>query len=200
MDDELSLGEARAFLLREGHVLEQGQPAEGSTVVQLTGAEVGDRLCVYDINDHAEGDSMPRHQFGCEIIVDGDDTLQLTKNVVWSPEVALRQVGPQSLSVQVTQPVEGPAAPLLLRIFPEHGTGLAPVILPAAGDSFSITVVLTQPVPPLHVQLLRAGVARAAADAARGDRGSRHRWGRGLWPGARLWRRAGLLVGRRRLV
>lgn len=153
VDDELSSGEARAFLLRSGRVLEQGQPAEGSTVVQLTGAEVGDRLCVYDIDDHAEGTAMPRHQFGCEIIAAGDDTLQLTKNVAWAPEVALLQVGPQSLSVQVTQPVAGPAAPLQVRVFPEHGTGLAPVTLPVAGDSYSITIVLTQPVPPLHVQI-----------------------------------------------
>jgi hypothetical protein len=153
-DDELSSGEARAFLIRSERVLEQGKPAKNSTQVQLTGAEVGDLLCVYDINDHAEGTEMPRHQFGCETIVAGDDTLVMTKDTLWSPEIALQQVGPNQLQVTVDAALSGAAADAMtLRLFPEHESGLAPLLLPRAGDVYSATITLPDSVPPLYAQV-----------------------------------------------
>lgn len=152
-DGELSSGEARAFLLRDERVIEQGKPAKDSTQVQLTGAEVGDRLCVYDINDHAEEDELPRHQFGCEFIVAGDDTLVMTKNPAWSPEVALRQVGPNALQLVITQTVPGPGLEVRARLYPEHKMGMPEIVVPQVGGVYSLTINLPEPVEPLYVQL-----------------------------------------------
>lgn len=151
-DDELSSGEARAFLIRNERVLEQGKPAKNSTQVQLTGAEVGDLLCVYDINDHAEGVELPRHQFGCETIAAGDDTLVMTKDVLWSPEVALTQVGPDQVQVVVHANANGEDS-LTLRLFPEHESGMTPVVLPLVGNVYSATITLPASVPPLYAQV-----------------------------------------------
>ncbi|MCB0147138.1 MAG: hypothetical protein KDE01_05740, partial [Caldilineaceae bacterium] len=58
----------------------------------LTDARLGDRLCVYDINDHAESPDTPRHQFGCEIIAAGDAELAMTLNPAWRPQVTMTQI------------------------------------------------------------------------------------------------------------
>jgi hypothetical protein len=150
VDNELASGEARVFLLRENRVLEQGKPAEGSNQVHLIDVRLGDRLCVYDVDDHADADATPRHQFGCEIVQPADAVLQMTKNQSWAPEVAVRQTGPNQVSLVVTQTVDGP---LHAALFPEHGQQLAELTLVDAGDVYSGTFNLPQTVPPLYLRL-----------------------------------------------
>ncbi|MBW7883238.1 MAG: DNRLRE domain-containing protein [Caldilineaceae bacterium] len=148
---ETTSPEARAFLIRDNaRVLEQGKPPAGGTTVQLTDARIGDRLCVYDINDHAA--DSPRHQFGCELISAGDDQLIMTRNTAWAPEIAMVQSGPNQLSVVVTQsvPVE---AVMKARLFPEHDTALGEVVLARDGDLWSGVFNLPVPVPPAYLQL-----------------------------------------------
>jgi hypothetical protein len=151
-DGESSSGEARAFLYQGGRLVEQGKPPKESLAVQVTGAQVGDRLCVYDINDHAEAGESTRHQFACEQIIAGDDTVVMTKDTAWDPQVNLRQVGTDQVQVIVTASV---AANLQVRVqlYPEHQTALAPIVLPRVGAAFSATVTLTQPVPALYAQV-----------------------------------------------
>ncbi len=151
-DNETSSGEARAFLYQNGRLVEQGKPPKASTTVQLTGAQVGDRLCVYDINDHAEAGESTRHQFGCEQIVAGDDLLIMTKEPVWDPEVSLLQIGPQKLQIVVTATVPA-GLQLRVRLYPEHEPALPDTVLPRVGDIFSTTIVLTEAVPALYAQL-----------------------------------------------
>ena len=151
-DNESSSGEARAFLYQAGRVVEQGKPPKQSLTVQVTGAQVGDRICVYDINDHAEGGESTRHQFVCEQIAAGDDNLVMTKDTAWDPEVSVRQVGAQQVQLVVTTTVPANVQ-VGAQIFPEHQTALAPIVLPRSGNVFSATVTLTQPVPALYAQV-----------------------------------------------
>ncbi len=151
-DNESSSGEARAFLYQGGRVVEQGKPPKQSLTVEVTGAQVGDRICVYDINDHAEGGESTRHQFVCEEIAAGDDNLVMTKDTAWDPEVSVRQVGTQQVQLVVTTTVPANVQ-VGAQVFPEHQTALAPVVLPRSGNVFSATVTLTQPVPALYAQV-----------------------------------------------
>lgn len=151
---ETSSGEARAFLMRNDRVIEQGKPAKGTTQVQLTGAQVGDRLCVYDINDFAEGDEVPRHQFGCEIIEAGDATLVMTRDQTWSPQIALTQIGADQVQVIVTTTLPASlATQLRVRLYPEHESGMDEVALQRSGAVYSATIVMAGGVPPLFAQV-----------------------------------------------
>lgn len=149
---ELSSGEARAFLVRGDRLIEQGKPAKDSSQVQLTGAEVGDDLCVFDLNDHGGGGGTPRFQFGCEPIAAGDDTLVMTRNLEWAPRVDIRQVASDTVQVLVTQPLPD-GAQLNLRLYPEHSVALPAVQMKRNGDLFSAMLTTPGGVPPLYLRL-----------------------------------------------
>jgi len=184
---ESSSGEARAFLMRNERIIEQGKPAKESTQVQLTGAEIGDRLCVYDINDHSEGDETPRHQFGCEVIAAGDDTLVMTRDQSWSPQVALQQIGADQVQIVVTATLNGAAAnQLRVRLFPEHESGMDEVLLPHAGNVYSTTVTIAGGVPPLFAQVY-VGETPAAPQSRREVVADRGTGGGGAFGPARLY-------------
>ena len=150
-DGETSSGEARAFLYQGGRLVEQGKPPEASLTLEVTGAQVGDRLCVYDVNDHASTSDNPRHQFGCEEIA-ANDVVFMTKEETWNPQITLLQVGAQQLQIVVRADV-APNQQVSVRLFPEHQTALTPLVLPRTGDVFSATVKLSQPVPALYAQV-----------------------------------------------
>jgi hypothetical protein len=153
-DNETNSAEARGFLLRNNRVLEQGKPPQGANQIHLIDAQQGDRLCVYDINDNAEGDETPRNQFGCKIIVPGDATLEMTKDVAWAPLVDLRQTGANQLTVAVTQPVTLPVnVPIQAALYPEHGEKLLEVTLTGDGSVHTGAFNLAENVPPVYVQL-----------------------------------------------
>jgi hypothetical protein len=152
---ETTSGEARAFLIRgDTLVFDQGKPPRDATTVQLTDARLGDRLCLYDINDFAEAGGMPRHQFGCETIVAGDSLLVMTRNESWSPLIALEQTGDQQLKVTVTQPVgDAPVAAMQARLFAEDGAGFGSITLSGDGTNWQGVFELPAPVPPVYLQL-----------------------------------------------
>lgn len=152
-DNETSSGEARAFLTRAGRIFEQGKPAKATTQVQLTDAQIGDRLCVYDVDDRAVDAEAPRHQFGCETLVAGDDQLPMTKDVTWQPLVTIAQTGPQQVRITVTQTVSPPGAMMMVRLIPEHDLSLGDFSLPATASVFARTIDISQPVPPLYAQI-----------------------------------------------
>jgi hypothetical protein len=144
---------ARAFLLRDDSLIfEQGKPAKGTTTVQLTDARLGDRLCVYDLNDHAEGVEIPRHQFGCETVADGDSQLILTHDITWSPRVTIEQTGPQQLSVVVAQPLAA-GAQVVGRLIPETDAAGPAQAFTRSGDAWSAVFDLAVPIMPVYLQL-----------------------------------------------
>ena len=163
-DNETNSAEARGFLMRNSRVLEQGKPAKGANQIHLIDAQQGDRLCVYDINDNAEGSETPRHQFGCKTIVAGDATLDMTKDVAWAPQVDLRQTGPNQLTIAVTQAVTSPVAALIqAALYPEHGEMLMELTLSGDGNVHMGEFNLAQNVPPLYVQLFVSETVAAPA-------------------------------------
>jgi hypothetical protein len=163
-DNETNTAQARGFLLRNNRVLEQGKPPKGANQIHLIDAQLGDRLCVYDINDHPDGDDTPRHQFGCTTIVPGDATLEMTKNVAWAPLVDLRQTGPNQLTIAVTQPVTLPVGvPIHAALYPEHGEKLMDLTLTGDGSVHGGEFNLAESVPPVYVQLFVSETVPAPA-------------------------------------
>jgi hypothetical protein len=155
VDNEQASEQARVFLLRNGQrVFDQGKPAAGATQVELIDAQLGDRLCVYDVTGAPATNLAARHQFGCKVIVANDATLQMTKEPSWAPWVQLRQTGPQQLSISVTQEISTPVnAHLIARLYPEHGELLAELALEPLGGLYRGVFLLSQPIPPVYVQL-----------------------------------------------
>lgn len=151
--NETSSGEARAFLLRDDSLIfEQGKPAKGTTSVQLTDARLGDLLCVYDLNDYAEGTETPRHQFGCEEVKAGDSDLVLTRDITWSPRVTIEQTGPQQLSVTVLQDAAA-GAQVAGRLIPETGPAGTAQAFTRSGAVWSSVFNLAGPIEPVYLQL-----------------------------------------------
>lgn len=151
-DGELTSGEARVFTFRGDRLYEQGKPPKNTTQVALIDAQVNDRLCVYDVNDHAEGGDIPRHQFGCETITAGDAELQMTKNVAWEPLLALTQVSTTSLRLAISQTLPA-GMQLVAKLYPEHGTALPQQVLTSGGGSYSHLFDLGGPVTPVYAQV-----------------------------------------------
>lgn len=151
-EGELTSGEARVFTLRGDRLFEQGKPPKNATQVQLIDAQVADRLCVYDINDHAEGGELPRHQFGCEIIQPGDADLMMTKDIAWEPQLALTQVSTTSLRLAVTQTLPA-GAQVVAKLYPEHGNALPEQILTGGAGAYSHLFDFGGPVTPVYAQV-----------------------------------------------
>ncbi len=188
---QASSGEARAFLLRDdSRVFEQGKPAKNTTFVALTDARLGDRLCVYDINDHAESPDTPRHQFGCEIITAGDAELAMTLSPAWRPQVTMTQIATQTLRVRVEQAL--PAGTTLSgRLIPESGDAFAAQTFALAGGAWQADFVLPVAVPPVYLQLWvdETPAAPATRREVMADRGT---GGNGAFGPAKLY--GGVLV------
>jgi hypothetical protein len=154
--NQTSSGEARAFLFREldgdTYIYEQGKPAKGTTTVNLTDARVDDRLCVYDLNDHAEETDIPRQQFGCTPVVVGDSDLTMTYNAQWDPLITIEQTGEQQLTVSVQQPLDNGLA-LKARLIPETDAALPAQNLTRSGDTWTTVFNLPGIVEPVYLQL-----------------------------------------------
>lgn len=149
---ENSSGEARGFIFRGSRIYEQGKPAKDTTQIQLIDAQVADRLCVYDINDHADGGETARHQFGCETIQLNDSLLEMTQNVPWQPYIGLTAVSTTSLSLQVTQTLPA-GAQVIAKLYPEYGNALPEQVLTGSAGVYSHVFDLSGPVAPVYVQV-----------------------------------------------
>lgn len=158
---ELASAEARAFLLRDvdadgvpDRILDQGRPPQGVTPPQvtLTGAQASDRLCVIDINDFAELPETPRHQFGCEVIEAGDNALTMRRDPAWAPVITVTPLSPTEMGISVTTTSTG--APVLARLYPEHGaTPTPPLALTPGEDGWSGVFTVVGLTPSAFVQI-----------------------------------------------
>ncbi len=150
-DGETNSAEARAFLIRNDRVIDQGKPAVSTNQITLYGAQSSDRFCVFDINDHAEGGATPRHQFGCEILAAGDNQLDMKKDTSWSPVVLASPVTSTTMQIAVTVPIS--VTTLKARLFPENKVGSPDINLTGSGGLYSGQVVLSVPAPAAYVQV-----------------------------------------------
>lgn len=160
-NNELPSGEARAFLLRDlnndgafDRILDQGKPPQGVAPPQvtLTGAQAGDRLCVIDIDPHADPPETPRHQFGCKVIQPGDNTLAMRRDPTWAPVIQVTPITTTQVGISVTQPVTG--AVLRARLYPEHAAApTAAITLTQTGGDWSGVFSVPGVTPAAFVQV-----------------------------------------------
>lgn len=148
-DGETASAEARAFLIRDQRVLDQGKPAAGTTEIELHGAQVADRFCVFDINDHAEGEDVSRHQYGCEELANGDNQLWMEKDPSWSPLILLSPVTSTTVGISVTQSITDTG--LRATLYPENKAGATEIALTTMGDRSTGTFNLPEPTNAAYV-------------------------------------------------
>jgi hypothetical protein len=133
---------ARAFLLRDEYVIDQGSPVGGQNRLLARGAQPGDRLCVFD---------RPRAQFGCEIVQAGDERLAMEYDETWSPLIQLTPINTDTIHIKASGLPQ--ALVIKARIFPEYGFGSPVVTLSGSNDIYSGTFQLDYSTVAGHVQL-----------------------------------------------
>ncbi len=138
-----SSSEGRAYLLRDEYVVNLGSPFGGQNRIIARGAQVDDRLCVFD---------RPMAQFGCETIDPGDDRLAMRQDANWNPIITLTPINSTTLTINVTNPVSF-SFPLRARVFPDLGYGQDPITLLPTDDAYSGTLELAYPAMSGNIQL-----------------------------------------------
>ncbi|GIV98022.1 MAG: hypothetical protein KatS3mg057_2679 [Herpetosiphonaceae bacterium] len=148
--------EARAFLLRgssneavptlpheHAYVLDLGSPFGGQNRLLARGAQAGDHLCVFD---------RPLQQFGCELLMPGDQRLTLRNDPSWAPLIQLSPVTSTTydLRVEGVPPLE---EMLQARLYPEYGVGGAVITLTQDIDGYYGQFTLDYPALAGHIHL-----------------------------------------------
>ncbi len=131
-DNETASTEARAYILRDDRVIDQGRPIAGTTLIRLYGPQERDRFCLFDITGPFVVDD-PRHQWGCEILEPGDNELRLRKDETWAPIVTLSPISTRTVQIQVVQPITAGAV-LRAKLYPEHIPAPTEITLSPKGD------------------------------------------------------------------
>lgn len=152
-DEEAASNEARAFLFRNERILDQGGPAQDTTHLHLTGSQVGDRLCLIDIDVAPPRPNSPRHQFGCDTLEPGDNELTLRKETRWAPTIYVTPVTTMTLDIEIVQPTD---VPLVARLYPEDAAGWIEAALQPVedqSDTLTGTFQFTQPATSAFVQI-----------------------------------------------
>ena len=124
-----SSSEARAYLLKwkenigdannsgdHVYAIDLGTPFGDQNRIIAYGAELKDKICMFD---------RPKHAYGCETIEDGDDRVQVIDNL-WSPVIQMTPVNSRTYGLDVILRDET-GLPISLtnrlraKIFPEYG-------------------------------------------------------------------------------
>ncbi|RLT45188.1 MAG: hypothetical protein DWI57_01330 [Chloroflexi bacterium] len=159
---ESASGEARAFLLRGNRVIDQGKPAGGTTEITLVGSQTDDRFCVFDVNDFTEDASEPRHQYGCEVLALGDNSLQMEKDDGWAPIIEISHATSRTIGISVTQEI---SAGLSLRavLYPEDTDTPTEIVLAGSDGFYTGTFHSPVDATSAYVQIFVSESARASA-------------------------------------
>ena len=182
-DGENASDRANAYIIRDDRVIEQGQPAEGSTQIALTGAQEGDRFCLFDIknivsqmeDDNATStDTTTRHQYGCKFLATPpinnieEYELDMEKDELWEPVIYVTPITSKTMNISVTLPVTAPALNLKVRIYPEHKQGSTEDVLVRNGNVYSNNVTLPEFTPSAYVQVwAEEGISPTETDPRR---------------------------------
>jgi hypothetical protein len=148
---ETATSAARAILVRDDRIIDQGQPAPGTTQMTLLGAAENDRFCVFDLNFQPKAPETLRHQYGCEFLEAGDNTLYLEKDATWQPTILVDPVLSTTLAITVSQPISG--GELKARLYPEHESGSTEITLTPDGDRFVGLFTLPKSAPAAYVEV-----------------------------------------------
>jgi subtilisin-like proprotein convertase family protein len=147
---EVASSEARGFILRDetdevsgyDYAVDLGGPLGGQNRLLARGAQPGDRLCVFD---------RARSQYGCEVIVSGDDRLGLERDATWTPLVQVSPVASQTIHVEVDN--LPPSLALQARLYPEYSYGSEAITLTYDGMIYQGTFELPYPALAGYVQV-----------------------------------------------
>ena len=141
--NQVSSNEARAYLLRSNkYAIDLGSPVGGQNRVLARGAQIGDRLCIFD---------RQQSEFGCETITAGDDRLRLRRDPAWNPIIQLTPITTRTFNLQVAG--IAPNLNMQARLFPELGEATAAITLSSITDGYSGTFQLLDPTLTGVVQL-----------------------------------------------
>ena len=168
---------ARVFLLQsqgtadltDDLVMPLGSPTGGGDRILVRGAQLGDRLCLYDFSDPA------RSYIGCNESLTGTDvslnvaTLENQESNRWAPEITVDALTTRTLAISVTQQL----------IVGEHiALQIHPADLPALGgiaptatlqtvtlDQHTIVVTLSHPSEDIFVRLWVEGDTQPKREA-----------------------------------
>ena len=111
-------------------------PLGGATqdAIFARGARVGDRLCLFDPSAPLGASGAPLTAQGCTTITEGGETISLTHDPTWSPEVQVTPVTSMTLAVAVTLPTSYAGPGLAARIHPDIDS-IDPITLTLARDA-----------------------------------------------------------------
>lgn len=140
----------RAFLFKYNELDNQGDPNDYTYLVDLgrpvndqinaRGARPQDRLCVFDL--------FLRQQ-KCEIIVDGDQHLEMGEKPDWKPEIIVTPETSKTFKVTVSRASTGiPQAEelkLMVRIYPQDDDPSTPKEFLLNGEMYEATIELHDP-------------------------------------------------------
>jgi hypothetical protein len=142
---------AKGYLLHNDRVIGLGNAPLGATQFHLTGAQLGDQFCVYDIDNAPPEPHTPRFQYGCETLETGDTVLDMERDTSWAPIVLLTPVSETSVAISLTAPLGG--APVAATLYPEHKTGSTSIDLSLSGPTYSGVFSLTESTPSAFVKV-----------------------------------------------
>jgi len=179
---------ARAFIFQGDWLTDLGGTSAG--LVTARGAQVDDRLCVFD-------PGMQRQ--GCKVITASDSQLTLETKPDWQPQVLVAPVTSTTLQISVTNVPAGLS--LAARLYPIENPASAAVTLTANSNAYVGTMTAADPALSgyLHVWVVESGFRReTVVDYTVGGNPGRI-WSRGgrIWSrGGRIWSRGVRLVAR----
>lgn len=142
---------ARAFLLRQDHLLDLGAPSRDR--VQAWDAGPNDTLCIYDLA------ASPNPLTGCQTILNSGQEFELSEQPAWRPDVIIVPSSSHSITVHVN----GIASNLALRarlypsVLSSSGSALSEIaLLPDPAGGYSGVITLPQPTIDAYLHVYEA--------------------------------------------
>ena len=150
----LALPEAQGYLfktqgtsdLTDDRVIALGGTAANGDRIKVRGAEVNDRLCLFD--------SSSRGRIGCETVTESRVSISLSELPDWQPEILVTPVSSRTFAITVKQLIKG--GELTVQLLPAYGSSVTPTLISApwqqmipvdADNPLTFTQVITLPYP-----------------------------------------------------
>ncbi len=156
---------ARVFLLQsqgtadptDDLVMPLGSPTGGGDRILVRGAQLGDRLCLFDFSDPGQA------YVGCNESLSGTDVslhvaaLENQENDRWAPEIKVEALTTRTLAISVTQRLSA-TEQLLLQVHPADlpaltGSAQTATLTAVTPDQHTVVVTLTHPSEDIFVRL-----------------------------------------------
>ena len=139
----INSGEAQVYrLTAHDQIVPLGSPPGGQGYLLARGMVAGDRICVFD---------RPRQHYGCEVMQESGQTIDLASMPLWTPQIALSPVTTRTYNLTVTGVPSG--LDLHARLFPDVDVPSAAITLTATTDGYHGTITTPHPALSGHIHL-----------------------------------------------